>query len=283
MNKTNMTDINKFWNKLIKSAVGSIFNIKTSTGEVIIGVPPINVQTRINRTKHYLKLNIKPQPEDKLKKYVGDCTLMIKSQPIELKNALKEVYRYLTWKILKSPEDFTQEDVQIISRHELDKYCDLSPKACSYTKNNIRKYTEKIWQDQLTNQCLVDGDPHIPKPKYTKLPIPHNTSRRDEVLLMSMFYPQNLLNSFVYRHTYSEESPLCPRCKLYEQTPFHVIHDCNDYCVEIRERVLFTIGAEEVQQADSTTLLNCSRDEIFINLCLTVLQHGEFRHSIDLD
>ena len=135
----------------------------------------------------------------------------------------------------------------------------------------------------MTNQGLVEGDPHVPKPKYMKLPIPQNTSRREEVLLMNMFYPQNLLNSFVYRHTYCEESPLCPRCKLHEQTAFHVIYECNDHSDVIQEIILSSVGDEEVQKADSISLLNCSRNEEFIKMCLVVLRLGEFRQSIDLN
>ena len=282
INQRNMKDIDQLWNKLIKSAVGSIFNIKTSIGEVIIGVPPINIQTVINRIKHILKLNIYKLPEDKLSKYVSDCTNMIKSQPVELKNGLKDVLKFLKWKWVRSPEDFNEDDVQIVNGQEFCNYSELSPKSCSYTKSAIRAYTEKIWQEKLNNQGILDGDPHIPKPQYMKMPIPHNTSRREEVLLMSMFYPQNLLNSFVYRHTHSTESPLCPRCMLQEQTPFHVIYECNDICEELQVIIRSNAEEREVQQADCTTLLNCSRSEEFVRKCLTVLSQGEFRHSIDL-
>ena len=100
---------------------------------------------------------------------------------------------------------------------------------------------------------------------------------------MSIMYQQNLMNSFVYRHTYLVESPLCQRCNLHEQTPFHVIHDCNDHREEIREIILSSVGAEEVQLADTITLLNCSRKKEFIDKCLTVLSEGEFRQTIELD
>ena len=282
MNHRNMNEINHMWNKLIKSAVGSIFNIKTSIGEVIIGVPPINIQTMTNRIKHILKININKLPEDRLSKYISDCTNMIKSQPVELKNGLKDVFKFLKWKGARSPEDFNEVDVQIINRQEFCNYSELSPKSCSYTKSAIRAYTEKIWQDKLTNQGILDGDPHIPKPRYMKLPIPQNTPRREEVLLMSMFYPQNLLNSFVYRHTYSTASPLCPRCNVQEQTPFHVVYECNDICEEMQEIIRSNVGEGEVQLADCTTLLNCSRSDEFVKRCLSLLRQGQFRQSIDL-
>lgn len=49
INKRNMEDINQIWYKLIKSAVGATFNIKLTTGEIILGVPPISIQTSIDR------------------------------------------------------------------------------------------------------------------------------------------------------------------------------------------------------------------------------------------
>ena len=279
----NLNDINQIWNKLIKSAVGSIFNIKTSIGEVILGVPPISVQTIINRTKHYLKLNIKKMPEDTVSKYVSACTDNRINQPVELKSAMKEVFKFLNWKLSVTPGDFTEEDERVISRKEEKHYVDLSSKACSYTKGLIKKYTEKIWYEKLTNQGLSEGEAHIPRPSFNKLPVPQNTQRQHEVLLMSMFYPQNLLNSFIYRHTYSTESPLCPRCNRDEQTSFHVIYECNNHVDEIRQIIRDIVDIEEVQQGDHITLLNCSREEKFINTCLKVLDEGEFRKTIDLN
>lgn len=279
----NLADINQIWNKLIKSAVGSTFNIKTSIGEVILGIPPITIQTGINRIKHFLKLNIKKMPEDNMRKYVSACADMKISQPVELKNAMKEVFKFLKWKLSVKPGDFSEEDERVVNRTEENHYFELSSKSCSYTKSLIKKYTEKIWYDKLTNQGLSEGDAHIPRPSCTKLPVPQNTPRQDEVLLMSMFYPQNLLDSFTYRHTYGTESPLCPRCNREEQTPFHVIYECNNHTDEIQKIITDIVDHNEVQQGDSTTLLNCSRSEKFLKTCLKVLSEGEFRHHIEIN
>ena len=129
----------------------------------------------------------------------------------------------------------------------------------------------------------MEGESHIPRPSCSRLPIPLNTTRKDEVLLMSTMYPQNLMNSFVYRHTYSAESPLCPRCLRKEQTPFHIICECNNHREEIQLMIKEILGDEESQQQDSTTLLNCSKSKEFIRTSLTVLSEGEFRQNIELN
>ena len=152
----------------------------------------------------------------------------------------------------------------------------------SFTLNHIKKYTEKYWYDKLRNESLVEGEPHIAKPSCSRIPIPTTASRTDEVILMSLMYPQNLMNSFVYRHTYCVESPICPQCGLEEQTPFHVVCECNQYSEEIRQCIIETLG-EEVLQEDTITLLNCSRHPRFIELCLQVIREGEFRREIKLD
>ena len=281
INKRSIEEINKIWYKLIKSSVGATFNIKLSVGEVILGVTPISIQTTINQVKHLLKLQIYDSPEDCLKEYVRSCLASEISQPVELKTAMKEVYKFLKFKLTCHPKDFTAEDVIIISNQDISHYCELSPKSCTYTKGCIRKYTELIWQDKIRNQCLVEGEGHIPRPSCSRLPVPLNTTREEEVLLMSLMYPQNLMNSFIYRHTYSVESPLCQRCGREEQTPYHIIWECNDYRDEMQQ-LMTGIIEEEVLQADCTTLLNCSRNKEFIQLCLQVLRQGDFRHHIDL-
>ena len=195
---------------------------------------------------------------------------------------MKDVYKFLNWKLIMYPRDFTEEDKRIISSIEYDEYFNLTPKACSYTKNCINKYTEIIWFKKLRYENLMEGEPHIPQPSCSRIPIPANTSREEEVLLMSLFYPQNLLNSFVYRHTYSEESPLCTRCGLKEQTAHHVICECNTHSDEIRKRIIELVGEDELLKEDTTTLLNCSRDKTFLQLCLQALREGNFRTRIDL-
>ena len=283
INRSNMEDINNLWYKLIKTAVGATFNIGLGIGEVILGVPPIAIQTAMNQTKHYLKLNIKKAPEDMLRCLVSACMQQEKSLPPELSTAIKEVFKFLTWKLAHYTNDFTEEDKNIITNKELHCFFNLSPKSCSYTKCCINNYTEIVWLNKLRNQGLMNGEPHVPKPRCSKIPIPINTQRDQEVLLLSLFYPQNLMNSFVYRHTYCAESPLCPQCNMNEQTPYHVICECNQYKEELQQVIIETVGEDEYLQRDSITLLNCSREPRFIHLCLQVLQEGDFRTKINLD
>ena len=274
-------DIDRLWNKLIKSAVGAIFNIQTSVGEVILGVPPLSIQTTTNRIKHYLKLNINQSPKDQLKRFVKESTNNSRNQLVELKNSLKDVFKFLKWKKQEWPNHFNDKDQHIVQNHENDLFCELSLKACSYTKAMIKKYVEKIWYEKISNQALVDGEQNVPKPKFQKLPIPHNTTREEEVRLMSLFYPQNLFNSFVYRHTYVTESPLCSKCKLKEETSFHVMYECNNNSAQIRQIVDKIVG--EDTYADCNTLLNCSRNEEFLKACLTIIRQENFRKEINLN
>ena len=269
---------------MIKSAVGSVFNIKTSIGEVIIGVTPLSIQTTTNRIKHYLKLNINKSPEDKLMNFISHCTSEGNNKLAELKTTMKDVFKFLKWKLQVAPNHFDNIDKYIIQNQDYGNFCRLTSKSCSYTKPMFKKYIEKLWHEKLINQARMDGDQNIPKPSCHKLPIPDKTTREEEVQLMSIFYPQNLFNSFVYRHTYQTESPLCSRCKLYEETPFHVIYECscNNYKEKIQKLVDKIVG-EDAQYQDCTTLLNCSRNEEFLKVCLQVIKQGHFRREINLN
>ena len=280
LNTKNMGNIDKLWNKLIKSAVGSVFNIQTSIGEVILGIPPLIIHTTSNRIKHYLKLNINQSPEDQLKKLINDMTNRNITQITEVKNSLKEVFKFLKWKLELYPNQFCDQDKEVINNNIFSHYCELSPKACSYTRTTFKKYVEKLWLEKLKNQALLNGELNVPTPSCQKLPIPDHTTREDEVLLMSLFYPQNLFNSFVYRHTYQTESPLCSRCTSKEETPFHIVYECNNNKEKICSIVDKIVG--DIHYEDCNTLLNCSRNEEFIHCCLNVLKQGNFRREIIL-
>ena len=282
MNEHNLAGINQIWYKIIKAAVGATFNVKQSLCERILWVPPITIQTSINRTKHLLKLNFNQMPKDTLRNYIQLCTSQQISQPAEVKVAIKEAIKFLEWKTEKYPTNFTELDIEIVTNKDVSRFLELSPRACSYNKNSINRYTEKIWLSKIANQWLMEGEGHIPIRKCSRLPVPSNIQRSLEVCTMSLFYPNNLMNSFLYKHTYLVESPLCPQCGVAEETPYHVICECSRNGEEIKEIMRNNISEGEIRLGDCTTLLNCSRDEKFIKICLQVLSDREFRDSVDL-
>ena len=100
---------------------------------------------------------------------------------------------------------------------------------------------------------------------------------------MSMMYPNNLLNDFLWRHTYQVQSPLCHKCNLHEETPYHVILQCSQRAHEARQMLCELYNADEVAQEDYIIILNGSRHEKFIQLCLDILSEGAYRHEIILN
>ena len=99
---------------------------------------------------------------------------------------------------------------------------------------------------------------------------------------MSLFYPNNLFNSHVYRYTYQVESPLCGKCRRVEETPYHIILQCSDLAGEALRLLGTQITEEEIQQEDTITLLNGSRNPDFLKICLDILAQQEYRDQIDL-
>ena len=145
----------------------------------------------------------------------------------------------------------------------------------------IQKYTEMIWEKRITNEYSHDGFHHAPKPSCDRIPIPNNVTRKNEVLLMSLFYPNNLFNSNVYRHTYLIESPLCAKCRKVEETPYHIIMECSEKSAEAYNILLKEIN-ENVINEDTITLLKASRNQKFLNLCLEILSEHNYRDQISL-
>ena len=282
MSEANMKEIEKLWYKILKSAIGATFNLRKTTAEVILGIPPLMVQNSMNKLKYYLKLNIKPPKEDRVRDLIKN--IYEKQNPqqieIELKTSIKEVFKFLLWKLQNYPNDFLNEDRSIIQLRNYEQFLFLSTKSCSYTKTMINKYTESIWATKINNEYINEGYNHSPKPSCSKLPIPLNTSRKDEVLLMSLFYPNNLFNSNVYRNTYLTESPLCGRCGQDEETPYHIILECSDLATEARKYV--EVNNPIVHQ-NSVTLLNTSRNVEFLKICLTILSQHAYRDQIHLN
>ena len=100
---------------------------------------------------------------------------------------------------------------------------------------------------------------------------------------MSLMYPNNLFNDFIWRHTYLIPSPLCQNCQQDEETPYHIILQCTDRAIQARKMLEEVLSTKEVQQEDCITILNGSRHKKFMQLCLEILSEGNYRDEIILN
>ena len=206
---------------------------------------------------------------------------MSKDSKSTIYETFREIFKFLKWKQSISPHNFSQYDTEIISSNNFICYFELSSESCKYTKGAIRKFTEHLWSSTSRNQQLFEGELAYTNPSCKPLPIPIHTDRSDEVLLMSIFYPNNLMNSFVYRHTYNAESPLCSKCQKMEETAYHVIMQCNNQSQRIQDIVFGVIGENAAGIEHTNTLLNCSREPQFIKCALGILKDANYRRSIE--
>jgi hypothetical protein len=272
MTNANMASIHSLWYKVAKSALGAVYNVQNALLEVILGVPPLQVAKRIITTKHYLKVFSDP-PDIHLEFIIAE----IKHGNVIIDCHLRDVFRFLQWKLDKYPTVFTTIDEVIIRNQSPEQLHLLTVRACTYTKTTMRLFTEALWQESLNNQLQMEGWSKTPTVSTLPLKMPPSTSREEEVLVMSLFYKNNLLNSFLYR----TERKLCPSpvclCGEEEQTAFHLLCNCTLIDIEIREKLVYhlTLGNDAVSmdelEADHVSLLNCSRDVKFIELCREVI------------
>jgi hypothetical protein len=272
-----MVSINSLWYKVSKSAVGPVFNVSSILLEVILGIPPLELQNRVITVKHYLKC-VSDQPDT-----YQDIHLSFIRDELEARNPtvdlhLRNVFEFLEWKLKMTPQLFSSSDKDIVEQKSLTLFPLLSRQACVYSKHLMKQYTEYLWGSTLKNQLQLEGQTRIPRVSCNPIDIPIGTSREDEVKLLSMFYKNNLLNAFLF--TIEKEkctSPLC-QCLEEEQTAFHILTNCTHVDEDIRENIIFLlqfgngVASEEALIADNITLLNCSRDKTFVLQCLAAVQ-----------
>ena len=181
----NLEEIQKLWYKILKATIGAVFNISASLAEVILGLPPLELQTKINRIKHFLKMNIIPIPNDVYVYTIKNLYNSNNKSPKILHTSLKEVFHFLDWKLSCHPTDFTDSDIAIITSSDFSSFGNLSKKSCSYTPSIIKTYTEKIWKTSLKNKYQNEGHPVAPQPNCSPLPIPYGTPRNLEVKVLN--------------------------------------------------------------------------------------------------
>ena len=209
MNNSNMDDINKLLYKVSKAATGAVFNTHSAILEVILGVPPIQIMRRVIAIKHYLKAL--SDVDDIHFQFISNQ--IQESNPIVLSH-LRDVQKFLNWKAENFEDEIEPRDTLVLSYRNLDHLPELSLKTLKYTKGMMQNFTELLWQDSLDNRLQMEGWSSTPTVSCNPLPIPMGVSREEEVLVMSLMYKNNLLNSFLY------DVPISTKCKISSQTHF---------------------------------------------------------------
>ena len=186
----------------------------------------------------------------------------------------------LEWKIKIRPEVFSGDNQYIVEKNKFDQFPSLSKKACFYSKELMKKHTEYLWDITLKSQLQLDGQTRIPKVSRDPIEIAIGTSREEEVKFLSMFYKNNLLNGFLFSAEREKcPSPLC-ECQLHDQTAFHILTSCEQVDADVREDIILMlllmlgndVASADALAADNISLLNCSRDELFVQQCLKALK-----------
>ena len=100
------------------------------------------------------------------------------------------------------------------------------------------------------------------------LPLPHGTDRGMEVLVVSLFYKNNLLNSFLIRFDRTILESLLCLCGEEEQTALHLLTSCSH---------LLSMGngvqIDELDCFGLVSVLNCSRDPSFMRICKSTVEN----------
>ena len=274
MTENNMSEIERLWGKIAKTAVGAIFNVNHSILEVILGVPPLQIQNQVYKIKHYLKaITVETGSSNYLKFIVAECR---NNNPV-VSNNIRTVFKFLDWRIHGIRNKFSASDCDIINNRDIDSFGMLSASCCIYTKKMMTDYTESIWQESVERRQQLLGDSRIPNVSHSLIPLPKNTNRKTEVKVLSMFYKNNLLNAFLYLAQRSNcPTPLCD-CNTEEQTAFHILTSCplvNRDIQSVVRRIVARMNGERNFSdvtADFISILNCSRDSEFIMKCIELV------------
>ena len=272
---SNMAELNKLWYKVAKSAIGAVFNVQNTIAEVILGVPPLTVTGRILTVKHYLKA-LGNTGND-----IHRIFLLseVKSGNSTVLSQMRDVIKFVKWKAERYPGSIQSGVTPISELTDVEELFQLSGKTCHYSKGMMKLYTELLWQECVSNQLQLEGWVHIPMVSTSPLPLPLFTSREVEVLIMSLFYKNNLLNSFLFHFDRTKwVSPFCS-CSSNEQTALHLLTDCHHTDEELQDQALYQLSTgnnlEEhmLSELGTVGILNCSRDAKLLQICKTVVEN----------
>ena len=133
----------------------------------------------------------------------------------------------------------------------------------------MTKYTEYVWKKSLQNQLQNEGYNVVLDPKCSPIPIP-TSNREEEVMICSMFYPNNILNSSL--HNINSEKFPNPFCKCGDghQTAYHILFYCKLVNQQLKDEarciLKSIVGETEFTMENSLILLKASQNEKFMKV-----------------
>ena len=266
INLRNMKEINSLYYKILKSAVGAVLNIRQSYAEIILGLPPLHILNEVNKVKHFLKINMTQMMEDRLRQLI--TSQLQEDHVTQISHSMRQVFKYLNWKLQNHPNTIAEGDHTIIINNSLEEFFNLSPASCKYTKDIMTRYIEHLWKLSIQNELQLEGYGVIPDPKCSMIPIPIGTNREEEVMITSMFYPNNTLNNSLHHINVNKfPSPLCI-CGMSFQTAHHILFQCNNTDPSLKTETFYTlqklVGDEQAAMESSLVLLKACKDPVFV-------------------
>ena len=276
LNRQTLYRIKNLWYKVIKTSIGATFNVKTEICEIILGLPPLELFNEVNTIKHFMTLNIKKSDNDPLRHTMLSLFEFSGHSCSLLQSHLSSAFKFLHWKLCHHAVSFTTADSHIVLSNDFRRFTELSSDCCSYSKHMINCYVEFKWQSRVDNQWLLNGYSMAPIVSCEILSFDSFVNRKTETLCLSFFYPNNLLNSFLFdKFPDVCSTPLCG-CGESDQTMCHILFECkgslsmpSDAAHQLRERICeaeTNCFSNMHVQDFCTILLNHSRDKGFMSL-----------------
>ena len=152
----------------------------------------------------------------------------------------------------------------------------------------MKSYTEKeLWASSLKNQFQLEGYQESPIPSTDMIPIPPNTTRKQEVQFISLLYKNNLLNHTLWNMS-KVPSPLCSNCNQEEETADHLLFNCLNIEEQLRVdakaryRRALKLNDEDMEPETFIGLLNASKDSNFVNICIDIVKNLDIRVTFEL-
>ena len=141
----------------------------------------------------------------------------------------------------------------------------------------MRKYSEILWQGTINSQFQSEGYSESPKVSVDKIKLPIIIDCKPETLVLSLFYPNNMLNGFLHKYDpVKYKSPLCT-CGTNEQNEEHLLLYCPLVDSHLRAQmsdILFSSNNQNssLQLITYPHLISWCRNKDFIKLCIDIIR-----------
>jgi exonuclease III len=214
------------WSRVILKISGSEYHTERTITEIMLAIPPLDIQLSMNSTKFLLKCMTS---EDDM---IATILQLEESTKNPLFAHIRNLRNYLVWK---------EGEVNPVARRKSSRGMQLvnymHHSHCYYSKDDITQYMHYVWHHNAEQKFPERNIKKWDDLNFKHL-FPRNSTRSENTYLAEFIHGHSIRFANFRKSIGMDESDICENCDTMVDSPEHQLFECETFHCPERDELL---------------------------------------------